>query len=196
MRTAIIDYNAGNIRSVLFAMERLGIEADLTADPERIKTADRVIFPGVGEASSTMQFLREQGLDRLIRNLRQPTLGICLGMQLLCDHSEEGDTACLGIIPQQVRRFQPAAGEKIPHMGWNTLRPTPDSWLPASLAGEHVYYVHSFYAEAGPSTSALTDYVLPFSAALRKDNFYAVQFHPEKSGAVGEQILRAFFAAP
>ena len=194
MTIAVIDYNAGNIRSVLFALERLGAQAELTADPERIRAADRVIFPGVGEASTTMHFLRERGLDELIRGLTQPVLGVCLGMQLLCEHSEEGDTPCLGIIPQQVRRFRPANGEKVPHMGWNALRRSPDSWLSPALEGEFVYFVHSYYVEEGPYTAALTDYVDPFSSVLRKDNFLATQFHPEKSGKAGEQVLRDFIS--
>ncbi len=195
MQVAIIDYNAGNIRSVLFAMERMGINAQLTADPAQIRSADRVIFPGVGEASTTMQFLRERGLDDLIRGLEQPVLGICLGMQLLCAHSEENDTDCLGIIPQQVKLFQPGNGEKVPHMGWNTLQPKPGTWVDEKLTGEYAYFVHSYYVEEGPFTVATTDYVRPFSSILRKDNFFATQFHPEKSGKVGEQILANFFAA-
>jgi imidazole glycerol-phosphate synthase subunit HisH len=194
MTVAIIDYNAGNVRSVLYALERLGQEAVLTADPEVIRQADKVIFPGVGEASTTMAFLRERGLDTLIRSLTQPVLGVCLGMQLLCEHSEENDTTCLGIIPQEVKRFQPRQHEKVPHMGWNTLRLRPGSWLSPAVEGQHVYFVHSYYVEVGPYTVAETDYIHPFSAVLRKDNFYATQFHPEKSGSVGEQILRDFLA--
>ena len=189
---AIIDYNAGNIRSVLYAMERLGVDAELTADPARIRAADKVIFPGVGEASTTMAHLRKTGLDRLIRELSQPVLGICLGMQLLCAHSEENDTDCLGIIPLQVRRFRPVAGEKVPHMGWNTLERTDGSWLSPELDGQHCYFVHSYYVEVGPYTQAKTNYIHPFSSVLRKDNFYATQFHPEKSAAAGERILRDF----
>ncbi|PSR15444.1 MAG: imidazole glycerol phosphate synthase subunit HisH [Bacteroidetes bacterium] len=194
MTVAIIDYNAGNVRSVLYALERLGQEAVLTADPAAIRQADKVIFPGVGEASTTMAFLRERKLDTLICSLTQPVLGVCLGMQLLCEHSEENDTPCLGIIPQEVKRFQPRQHEKVPHMGWNTLRQRPGSWLSASTEGQHVYFVHSYYVEVGPYTAAETDYIHPFSAVLRKDNFYATQFHPEKSGSVGEQILRDFLA--
>lgn len=191
-KIVIIDYNAGNVRSVIYALERLGHTPLLTGDAAEIATADRVIFPGVGEASTTMRHLRERGLDTVIRSLTQPVLGICLGMQLLCDHSEENDTHCLGIIPQAVRRFVPTGGEKVPHIGWNTIRRTPGSWLPADVDAAHVYFVHSYYVEAGPYSTALTDYVHPFSSVLRKDNFFATQFHPEKSGLVGEQILRAF----
>ncbi|HMQ61547.1 MAG TPA: imidazole glycerol phosphate synthase subunit HisH [Flavilitoribacter sp.] len=192
MNLAVIQYNAGNIRSVLFALDRLGVKADLTGDPDRIRRADKVIFPGVGEANTTMRFLREKGLDEVIRSLRQPVLGICLGMQLLCDHSEENDTECLGIIPQHVRLFRPQSGEKVPHMGWNTLELSPDSWLGSDLQDQFVYFVHSYYVEPGPYTAASTHYVQPFSSVVRKDNFYATQFHPEKSGKVGEAILRTF----
>lgn len=192
MSVAIINYNAGNVRSVLFAMERLGVDAMLTDDHAKIRSADKVIFPGVGEASTTMKYLRDKGLDELIRSLTQPVLGICLGMQLLCDHSEENDTPCLGIIPQKVRLFQPKNGEKVPHMGWNQIQRIEDSWFSPELEDEFAYFVHSYYVEKGPFTAALTDYVLPFSCALKKDNFYATQFHPEKSSKVGEQVLRDF----
>lgn len=188
----VIDYNAGNVQSVLFALERLGVNAILTADHAQIRAADKVIFPGVGEASTTMHFLRERGLDEVIRSLTQPTLGICVGMQLLCAHSEENDTPCLGIIPQQVRRFVPAQGEKVPHMGWNSLSRCADSIFTPELNGEYVYYVHSYYVEEGPYSTALSEYIQPFSAGLQKDNFYATQFHVEKSGKVGETILRNF----
>lgn len=193
MKIAIIDYNAGNVRSVLYAMERIGHEAQLTSDHEVIRAADKVIFPGVGAAGTTMAFLREKGLDKLIPSLTQPVLGVCLGMQLLCDYSEEdGHTPCLGIIPQAVKRFLPQQGEKVPHMGWNTLRLHENSWLSAELEGQHAYFVHSYYVELGPYTVAETDHVHPFSAVLQKDNFYATQFHPEKSGSVGERILLDF----
>ena len=139
-----------------------------------------------------MRFLREEGLDQLIPSLTQPVLGVCLGMQLLCEHSEEDDTPCLGIIPQKVKRFQPQQGEKVPHMGWNTLRLLEGSWLRPELDGQHTYFVHSYYVEPGPYTVCETDYIHPFSAVLRKDNFYATQFHPEKSGSVGELILQDF----
>ncbi|MEZ5040085.1 MAG: imidazole glycerol phosphate synthase subunit HisH [Saprospiraceae bacterium] len=192
MSIAIINYNAGNVRSVLFAMERLGVEANLTDDHAQIRAADKVIFPGVGEASTTMKYLRNKGLDEVIRSLTQPVLGICLGMQLLCDYSEENDTPCLGIIPQNVRLFKPSNGEKVPHMGWNQLQRLEGSWLSPTLEGGFAYFVHSYYVEKGAFTSALTDYVMPFSSVLKKDNFYATQFHPEKSGKVGEQVLKDF----
>ena len=192
---AVIDYNAGNVRSVLYALERIGVEAVLTSDHEQIKAAEKVIFPGVGAAGTTMRFLREQGLDELIRSLTQPVLGVCLGMQLLCEYSEEdNNTPCLGIIPQAVKRFIPANGEKVPHMGWNILRLNEETWLSSSLEGQYTYFVHSYYVETGPYTVAESDYVHPFSAVLRKDNFFATQFHPEKSGSVGEQILKDFLA--
>jgi glutamine amidotransferase len=192
MNVAIINYNAGNVQSVLFAMERLGIEATLTDDHQLIRSADKVIFPGVGEANTTMSYLRKKGLDELICSLTQPVLGICLGMQLLCDYSEENDTICLGIIPQHVRLFQPTKGEKVPHMGWNSLELEADTWLSPDLNGEYAYFVHSYYVEKGPYTAATTHYCQAFTSVLRKDNFYATQFHPEKSGKVGEQILRDF----
>lgn len=194
MNIVIIDYNAGNVRSVQFALHRLGVEAQLTGDAAAIQQADKVIFPGVGEANTTMAFLRERGLDEVIRRLKQPVLGICLGMQLLCQHSEENDTDCLGIIPQDVLRFRPQAGEKIPHMGWNSIRDLGNGIFDPELEEEYVYFVHSYYVEPGPYTIATTDYVQPFSAALHKDNFYATQFHPEKSGNVGAKILEHFLA--
>lgn len=189
---AVIDYNAGNVRSVLYALERLGIAATLTADPKRIVAADKVIFPGVGEAAGTMRHLRERGLDEVIKSLTQPVLGICLGMQLLCAHSEEGDTTCLGLIPQQVLRFRPQAGEKVPHIGWNTIGQFKSNLFSSDLEGQYVYFVHSYYVEPGPYTIAVTDYVQPFSAAVQKDNFYATQFHPEKSARAGALILQHF----
>lgn len=192
MKLAIIDYNAGNVRSVLFAMDRLGVNAVLTKDHEEIQSADKVIFPGVGEASTTMAYLRDHRLDELIRGLRQPVLGICLGMQLLCEHSEENDTDCLGIIPQNVVRFRPEKGEKVPHMGWNSITQLSNGIFDASLENDFVYFVHSYYVEMGPYTTAVTNYTKPFSSAVQKDNFYATQFHPEKSGKVGEKILKNF----
>ncbi len=192
MQVAVINYNAGNIRSVLFALERLGIHANLTSDHAEIRAADKVIFPGVGEANTTMQHLRAQELDEVIKSLTQPVLGICLGLQLLCKHSTENDTDCLGIIPQQVVRFQPQQGEKVPHMGWNNIQHLKNGVFDESLEDEYVYFVHSYYAEVGSYTTATTDYIVPFSSGLQKDNFYATQFHPEKSGSVGERILRNF----
>lgn len=192
MEVAIINYNAGNVQSVLFAMERLGVEAVLTDDPATIRAAKKVIFPGVGEANTTMRYLRERGLDELIRSLTQPVLGICLGMQLLCEHSEENDTPCLGIIPQKVVKFRPTNGEKVPHMGWNALYDIKNPIFSSDLENEYVYFVHSYYVEAGDFTTALSDYTLPFSSGVQKDNFFATQFHPEKSGKVGERILKNF----
>ena len=162
----------------------------VTDDEEIIRSADKVIFPGVGEASSTMQYLRQSGLDKLIVSLKQPVLGICLGLQLMCRHSEEGNADCLGIFPVDVKRF-PATG-KVPHMGWNTLQQTKTKLFDASIEDKYVYFVHSFYAELSEYTIATTDYLVPFSAALHKDNFYAAQFHPEKSAKVGEQIIKNF----
>jgi glutamine amidotransferase len=192
MEIAIIDYNAGNVQSVIYALERLGCKARLTAEAEVIQKADKVIFPGVGEANTTMDYLKSSKLDGLIRGLKQPVLGICLGMQLLCEYSEENDTPCLGIIPQRVVRFQPKHGEKVPHMGWNVLAGLKGGLFSGTGQGEYAYFVHSYYVEKGPYTIATTDYIQPFSSALQKDNFYATQFHPEKSGAVGGAILNAF----
>ncbi len=193
MKTAIIDYNAGNVQSVLFALKRLNADAVLTKDPEEIQAADKVIFPGVGEASSTMNYLRSQGLDQLIRRLEQPVLGICLGMQLLCEHSEEGDTSCIGVIPLQVRKFIPQQkNQKVPHVGWNSLDKIESGFIAKKLEKEYVYFVHSYYVEIGDSTIGTCEYIQNFSAVLQKDNFYATQFHPEKSGKIGEQILKGF----
>ncbi len=191
---AIIDYNAGNVRSVLFALERLGVDAILTSDHVQIQTAEKVIFPGVGEARNTMQYLRKKGLDQVIRGLTQPVLGICLGMQLLCEHSEEYNTTCLRIIPQQVRLFRPKQQEKVPHIGWNSISDLNNGLFQPELEDQFTYFVHSYYVELGPFTTATTDYIHPFSAALQKDNFYATQFHPEKSGSVGAAILRRFLS--
>lgn len=192
MNVAIIKYNAGNIQSVEFALQRIGVSCSVTDDKEIIRSADKVIFPGVGEASTTMHYLRESGLDKLIVSLKQPVLGICLGLQLMCRHSEEGDASCLGIFPVDVKRF-PATG-KVPHMGWNTLENTKSDLFDASVEGHHVYFVHSYYAEMSEYTIATTNYLVPFSASLHKDNFYAAQFHPEKSDKVGEHILRNFIS--
>ncbi len=188
---AIIDYKSGNVRSVANALKRLGAEAVITDDVEIIRSADKVIFPGVGEASSAMQQLQNKGLDSLIPTLTQPVLGICLGMQLLCTHSEEGNTAGLGVFPTKVKRFP--AEKRVPHMGWNNLIATAESTLCNTVkAADDVYFVHSFYVECNAFTVAKSDYILPFSAALQRANFYAVQFHPEKSGEVGERILQNF----
>lgn len=192
-KTAVVKYNAGNIQSVLFALERLGETAVWTDDPQEIRDADRVIFPGVGEASSAMQHLRERGLDQVIRDLKQPVLGICLGMQLFCRHSEENDTSCLDIFPVEVRKFNPGKTIlKIPHMGWNTLQELKGPLFEGISEGSFAYFVHSYYADNHSNTVATTHYGYPFSAALQKDNFYGVQFHPEKSGATGQRILDNF----
>ena len=193
MNVAIVKYNAGNIRSVDYAMKRLGVEAVITADKEVLMAADKVIFPGVGEAETTMNHLRATGLDELIKNLRQPVLGICLGMQLMCRYSEEGDTNCLNIFDTEVKRFVPSRHQdKVPHMGWNTIGEVNSRLFNGFTEEEFVYFVHSFYVPVNECTAAQTHYILPFSAALHKDNFYATQFHPEKSGTVGERILKNF----
>ena len=194
MNVAIIKYNAGNIFSVDCALRRIGVTAEITDDPEKISKADKVIFPGVGEASSAMTHLRHHRLDEVIRNLSQPLLGICIGQQLLCAHSEEGDTDCIGIFDVPVKRFQPSAdGLKIPHMGWNRVKLTTENpLLTEALDNNFVYYVHSFYVPLSCWTIAKTKYIGEFSAAMRKDNFFATQFHPEKSGDVGERILKNF----
>jgi len=190
MKVVIIKYNAGNIHSVYLALKRLGIEAVVTDNVEEIKAADKVIFPGVGEASSAMKYLNETGLDVIIPALKQPFLGICLGLQLLCNHSEENDTECLKVFNETVKRFPPE--DKVPHMGWNCIEFLDDTLFKGVKQSSYVYFVHSYYAETGKETIAKTDYILPFSAALKKDNFYAVQFHPEKSSKIGEQILKNF----
>ena len=198
MDVAIIKYNAGNIRSVLFALERLGIEGKVTDDVEEIKNASHVIFPGVGAANSAMPYLIERGLDEVIRSLKQPFLGICLGMQLMCRHSEENDTPCLNLFDIAVKKFPAnAAGQpsiKIPHMGWNRLDEVKSPLLQGLHESAFCYFVHSYYAAMSTDTIATTTYGLPFSSALHRDNFYGVQFHPEKSAAVGEQILKNFLA--
>jgi glutamine amidotransferase len=191
MKLAIIKYNAGNIQSVSFALERLAVDFEITDDPEKIRNADKVLFPGVGEASTTMAYLKEKKFDKLIISLKQPVLGICLGMQLLCKHSEENNTDCLGIFDEPVKRFIPKADMKVPHMGWNQLT-LSDGWLDPSLENKNVYFIHSFYVPVNPLTSAITEYIQPFSAAMQKNNFYAVQFHPEKSAQAGELVLKSF----
>ena len=190
MQVAIIKYNAGNIQSVSFALERLGVDFIITDDKEKIQSADKVIFPGVGEARTTMNYLKEKNLDVVIKNLQQPVLGICLGMQLMCSHSEENDTACLGIFDEVVKRFIPSKEIKVPHIGWNQLTLTMDWSL--SLPDNHVYFVHSYYVPVNKYTTATCQYFIPFSAMMKKDNFYAVQFHPEKSAVAGEQVLKNF----
>jgi glutamine amidotransferase len=191
----IIKYNAGNIESVKNALNRLNVNAEVTDDHSRIRNASKVIFPGVGEASTTMAYLREKGLDEVIISLKQPVLGICLGLQLMCSYSEENDTKCLGIFDEVVKRFVTAPSEefihKVPHMGWNKIVNLKTS-LFKELDEQYVYFVHSFFAGLGEHTIATCNYINPFSAALRKDNFYATQFHPEKSGTVGATILENF----
>ncbi|HQQ97803.1 MAG TPA: imidazole glycerol phosphate synthase subunit HisH [Cyclobacteriaceae bacterium] len=190
MHIAVIKYNAGNIRSVAFALDRLGVSYSITDVPDEITSADRVIFPGVGEASSTMRYLRDHHLDKIIQQLTQPTLGICLGMQLMCSFSEENNTTCLGIFEERVLRFQ-GSGLKVPHMGWNSLDQV-NNWLEPGLQDQFVYFVHSYFVPVCGSTTAQTTYGQPFSAALRKGNFHAVQFHPEKSAETGVIVIRNF----
>ena len=191
MDLVMIDYGAGNVQSVQYALERLGHKAEISADPRRVARADKVIFPGVGAAKASMEALNQRGLAALIPTLQQPVLGICVGMQVMGTYSEEDDTTCLGIIDAKVRKIKPALGRKVPHMGWNTLYKTSD-WLATSLEKAYVYYVHSYAMEVGDFTVATTDYGRPFTAALRHNNFYGTQFHTEKSGTVGGQILEAF----
>jgi glutamine amidotransferase len=196
MNVAIVKYNAGNIYSVVHALKRLGVEPVVTDDAATLRSADRVLFPGQGEASQAMSYLRQHGLDEVIRSLHQPVLGICIGQQLMCRHSEEGDTDCLGIFPVDVKRFVPQRHEdKVPAMGWNMIYDAKtDLFNDISENGsrDYVYFVHSYYVPLCDYTIAKADYIQPFSAALHKDNFYATQFHPEKSGSVGEKILRNF----
>lgn len=193
MNIAIVKYNAGNIYSVIHALKRLGVEPLLTDNPEQLIAADKVLFPGQGEASNAMQYLKEHHLDQVIRDLKQPLLGICIGQQLLCKHSEEGNVDCLGIFDVDVKRFLPQRHEdKVPHMGWNTLTETKSDIFNGFEGGEYAYFVHSYYVPLCSDTAAVTDYIQPFSAAMHRDNFYATQFHPEKSGSVGERILKNF----
>jgi glutamine amidotransferase len=195
MNLAIIKYNAGNIQSVLYALERIGTEAIVTDDPGQIRAADKVIFPGVGEASTAMDYLRDRGLDVLIRGLKQPVLGICLGMQLMCSYSEENDTECLGIFGEKVNKFDPAAGGlKVPQIGWNNIYALRTPLFEGVAENSYCYFVHGYYAAAGEHTIATTDYILPYSSGLHRDNFYGVQFHPEKSAQAGEKILKNFIA--
>jgi glutamine amidotransferase len=187
---AILKYNAGNIKSVQNALTRLGYNSVITDNPRELLNADKVIFPGVGEASSAMKYLTERGLDKTIKSIKKPVLGICLGMQLMCRYSDEGETKCLGIFDTDVRLFPPV--EKIPHMGWNNFLTLKGDLFSMISPDIDVYYVHSYYAEVCSSTSATCDYVLPFSAAMQDKNFYATQFHPEKSAEAGEHILKNF----
>jgi glutamine amidotransferase len=187
---AIVKYNAGNIKSVQNALDRLGYKSIITDNPSDLINADKVIFPGVGEASSAMRYLREKGLDKIITTLRQPVLGICLGLQLMCRYSEEGDTDCLGVYDVNVRLFPPV--DKIPHMGWHNCMTIKGDLFNGVKVENDLYFVHSYYAEISSFTTATCDYIVPFSAAMQKDNFYATQFHPEKSAEPGEKILKNF----
>ena len=191
MKVVIIKYNAGNIRSVLFALERIGVNAIVTDDHDEIRSADRVIFPGVGEASSAMNYLKQKGLDVLIRSLTQPVLGICLGMQLMCSFSEENNTTCLGIFEEKVKLF-PVNGFKIPQIGWNNITHLKSNLFRGITENAYMYFVHSYYVEKCDDAIALTNYVSEYSSAVQKNNFYAVQFHPEKSGEEGQKILENF----
>jgi glutamine amidotransferase len=191
MKVVVIKYNAGNIRSVLFALERIGVNAIVSDNHDEIRSADRVIFPGVGEASSAMKYLKEKELDTLICSLTQPVLGICLGMQLMCKHSEENNTDCLGIFDQQVKLF-PTDGFKIPQIGWNNITKLKSDIFRNVDENAYMYFVHSYYVEKCDNAIALTDYISEYSSAVHKNNFYAVQFHPEKSGDAGQKILENF----
>lgn len=190
MVIAIVKYNAGNIRSVTYALQRLGIEPCISDEAETLRSADKVIFPGVGEASTAMAYLRQRGLDQLLPTLQQPVLGVCLGLQLMCSHSEENNTPCLGIFDVEVKRFPPK--DKVPHMGWNRVEQRQGPLFEDLAEEACLYYVHSYYAELSRHTIAQTNYIQPYSAALQKDNFYALQAHPEKSGKDGERILENF----
>lgn len=189
MKIAVIKYNAGNIRSVLFALERIGTKGIITDDPLLIRDADKIIFPGVGEAGSAMSYLKKHKLDETIQSIEQPVLCICLGMQLMCARSEEGNTECFRIFSQQVKKF---IGRKVPHTGWNTIYGLKGNLFDSVAENSYMYFVHSYYVEKGKDTIAESDYETGFSAAMQKNNFYALQFHPEKSGKEGERILRNF----
>jgi imidazole glycerol-phosphate synthase subunit HisH len=195
MKTVIIKYNAGNIQSVLYALERIGVSAMVTDSIQEIQTADKVIFPGVGEASTAMQYLKDRSLDELIINLKQPVLGICLGMQLMCTHSTENDTTCLGIFEEQVKKFETSdPAIKIPQIGWNTITELKTPLFKGIAENSFAYFVHGYYAAKGQHTIATTNYIQDYSSALHKDNFYGLQFHPEKSALVGEQIIQNFLS--
>ena len=198
MKIAIIKYNAGNVQSVLYALQRLGVNAVVTDDPEEITRADKVIFPGVGNASSAMEHLEKTGLDKVIVSLQQPVLGICLGLQLMCNQSEEGDTKCLGIFDVVVKKFlhslqnENSPSFKIPQMGWNTITNLTSPLFTGIKENSYVYFVHSYYAELSSKTIAATDYIISYSAAIQQDNFYGVQFHSEKSADTGIRIISNF----
>lgn len=196
MQLVIIKYNAGNIQSVLYALERIGVTATVTDDLQDILAADKVIFPGVGEASSAMQYLKERKLDELIRGLRQPVLGICLGMQLLCRYSEENDTPCMGVFEESVTKFKPHADQnlKVPQIGWNNVYGLRSDLFKGLAENSYCYFVHGYYAALGSHTIATTDYTLPYSSGLHRDNFYGVQFHPEKSAQAGAIVLKNFLS--
>lgn len=197
---AIIKYNAGNVQSVQYALQRLGVESIVTDDEEQIRNADKVIFPGVGHAGAAMKDVRDKKLDDLILSLKQPVLGVCVGMQLMCNYSEEGDTKCIGIFKEDVKLFSPKISPentravKVPQIGWNSIYDLKSVLFNDLKEGDFVYLVHSYYADLGKDTVATVDYILPYSAALQKDNFYAVQFHPEKSGTVGANIIKNFIS--
>ena len=192
MNLVIIKYNAGNIQSVMYALERIGVNAIVSDEEEIICSADKVIFPGVGEASTAMKYLKERSLNKVIASLQQPVLGICLGMQLMCAYSEENDTQCIGIFDEQVRRFKQEPGFKVPQIGWNDIYDLKTPLFKQVEEHSYVYLVHSYYAAMGEHTIATTSYISPYSTALHKANFYGVQFHPEKSAAAGEQVLKNF----
>lgn len=191
MKLVIIDYNAGNTRSVIHSLNRLGIEPILSGDKEVISSADKIIFPGVGEAGFAMRVLREKGLDAFIPQIKQPLLGVCLGMQLLCEFSEESNTKCLGIFPLTVKRFH-SETDKIPHMGWNQVKDCNVPLFTPFDEGKNFYFVHSYYVPVSAYTNSVCDYILPFSAGIQRENFYGVQFHPEKSDKAGEELIRRF----
>ncbi|WP_447642238.1 MULTISPECIES: imidazole glycerol phosphate synthase subunit HisH [Chitinophagaceae] len=192
MRLVIVKYNAGNIQSVLYALERIGVSAEVTDNPELLQAADKVIFPGVGEASSSMKYLKERGLDKVISDLKQPVLGICFGMQLMCAHSEEGDTECLGLFDEEIRKFPAVRGVKVPQIGWNQIQNLQSPLFDGIEENAFCYFVHSYYAAIGTHTIGTTEYGIQYSSALHKNNFWGVQYHPEKSAAVGERILKNF----
>ncbi len=192
MKVSIIKYNSGNVQSVLFALERIGINAIITNNVDELKTSDKIIFPGVGEASSAMSYLKENGLDNVILNLKQPVLGICLGMQLMCNYSEEGKINCLGIFDNQIKLFPSNNAIKVPQIGWNTIYDLKTNLYTGFKEDEYMYFVHSYYAEIGKSTVAKTTHGLEYSSSLQKDNFYGVQFHPEKSGTLGQALIENF----